>query len=190
MTNVYWFRATGGYICGCGRPSNLVTCHGIYPHGCITIFPLTYHKLYYISMNMLIVMAYCHSIFPWLLWTWYVREHQCVFLTSFEGCFFRVCLLTDVTHVCLYTVKPVFRGHLYTVKPVFRGHLYTVKPVFRGHLYSKTCLQGTPLYSKTCLQGHLYAVKPVFRGHLYTVKPVFSGHLHTVNLSSVDTSMQ
>ena len=24
MTNVYWFRATGGYICGCGRPSNLV----------------------------------------------------------------------------------------------------------------------------------------------------------------------
>ena len=24
LTNVYWFRATGGYICGCGRPSNLV----------------------------------------------------------------------------------------------------------------------------------------------------------------------
>ena len=24
MTNVYWFRATGGYICGCGRSSNLV----------------------------------------------------------------------------------------------------------------------------------------------------------------------
>ena len=25
LTNVYWFRATGGYICGCGRPSNLVS---------------------------------------------------------------------------------------------------------------------------------------------------------------------
>ena len=24
LTNVYWFRATGGYICGCGRPRNLV----------------------------------------------------------------------------------------------------------------------------------------------------------------------
>ena len=24
LTNGYWFRATGGYICGCGRPSNLV----------------------------------------------------------------------------------------------------------------------------------------------------------------------
>ena len=24
LTNVFWFRATGGYICGCGRPSNLV----------------------------------------------------------------------------------------------------------------------------------------------------------------------
>ena len=24
LTHVYWFRATGGYICGCGRPSNLV----------------------------------------------------------------------------------------------------------------------------------------------------------------------
>ena len=24
LTNVYWFRATGGYICGCGGPSNLV----------------------------------------------------------------------------------------------------------------------------------------------------------------------
>ena len=24
MTHLYWFRATGGYICGCGRPSNLV----------------------------------------------------------------------------------------------------------------------------------------------------------------------
>ena len=24
LTNVQWFRATGGYICGCGRPSNLV----------------------------------------------------------------------------------------------------------------------------------------------------------------------
>ena len=24
LTNVYWFRATGGYICGCGRPINLV----------------------------------------------------------------------------------------------------------------------------------------------------------------------
>ena len=24
LTNVYWFRVTGGYICGCGRPSNLV----------------------------------------------------------------------------------------------------------------------------------------------------------------------
>ena len=24
LTNEYWFRATGGYICGCGRPSNLV----------------------------------------------------------------------------------------------------------------------------------------------------------------------
>ena len=23
MTRVYWFRSTGGYICGCGRPSNL-----------------------------------------------------------------------------------------------------------------------------------------------------------------------
>ena len=25
LTNVYWFRATGGYICGCGRSSNLVS---------------------------------------------------------------------------------------------------------------------------------------------------------------------
>ena len=25
LTHVYWLRATGGYICGCGRPSNLVT---------------------------------------------------------------------------------------------------------------------------------------------------------------------
>ena len=25
LTHVYWFRATGGYICGCGRPSNLVS---------------------------------------------------------------------------------------------------------------------------------------------------------------------
>ena len=25
LTNVCWFRATGGYICGCGRPSNLVS---------------------------------------------------------------------------------------------------------------------------------------------------------------------
>ena len=25
LTHVYWFRATGGYICGCGWPSNLVT---------------------------------------------------------------------------------------------------------------------------------------------------------------------
>ena len=25
MTHAYWFRATGGYICGCGRPSNLVS---------------------------------------------------------------------------------------------------------------------------------------------------------------------
>ena len=24
LTHVYWFRLTGGYICGCGRPSNLV----------------------------------------------------------------------------------------------------------------------------------------------------------------------
>ena len=24
LIHVYWFRATGGYICGCGRPSNLV----------------------------------------------------------------------------------------------------------------------------------------------------------------------
>ena len=24
LTNVYWFRVTGGYICGCGGPSNLV----------------------------------------------------------------------------------------------------------------------------------------------------------------------
>ena len=24
LTHVCWFRATGGYICGCGRPSNLV----------------------------------------------------------------------------------------------------------------------------------------------------------------------
>ena len=24
LTNVYWLWATGGYICGCGRPSNLV----------------------------------------------------------------------------------------------------------------------------------------------------------------------
>ena len=24
LTHAYWFRATGGYICGCGRPSNLV----------------------------------------------------------------------------------------------------------------------------------------------------------------------
>ena len=24
VDQVYWFRATGGYICGCGRPSNLV----------------------------------------------------------------------------------------------------------------------------------------------------------------------
>ena len=24
LTHVYWFRATGGYICGFGRPSNLV----------------------------------------------------------------------------------------------------------------------------------------------------------------------
>ena len=24
LTNVYWFRATGGYICSCGRPSNPV----------------------------------------------------------------------------------------------------------------------------------------------------------------------
>ena len=24
LTHIYWFRATGGYICGCGRPSNLV----------------------------------------------------------------------------------------------------------------------------------------------------------------------
>ena len=24
LTHVYWFRATGGYICSCGRPSNLV----------------------------------------------------------------------------------------------------------------------------------------------------------------------
>ena len=26
LTHVYWFRVTGGYICGCGRPSNLVCC--------------------------------------------------------------------------------------------------------------------------------------------------------------------
>ena len=25
LTHVYWFRATGGYICGCGRPSNRVS---------------------------------------------------------------------------------------------------------------------------------------------------------------------
>ena len=25
LTHVCWFRATGGYICGCGRPSNLVS---------------------------------------------------------------------------------------------------------------------------------------------------------------------
>ena len=24
LTHVYWFRATGGYICGCERPRNLV----------------------------------------------------------------------------------------------------------------------------------------------------------------------
>ena len=29
LTNVYWFRATGGYICGCGRPSNLVVKRGV-----------------------------------------------------------------------------------------------------------------------------------------------------------------
>ena len=33
LTNIYWFRATGGYICGCGRPSNLVLldllCHAL-----------------------------------------------------------------------------------------------------------------------------------------------------------------
>ena len=27
LTHVCWFRATGGYICGCGRPSNLVKCY-------------------------------------------------------------------------------------------------------------------------------------------------------------------
>ena len=27
LTNVYWFTGTGGYICGCGRPSNLVSPH-------------------------------------------------------------------------------------------------------------------------------------------------------------------
>ena len=26
LIHVYWFRATGGYICGCGWPSNLVGC--------------------------------------------------------------------------------------------------------------------------------------------------------------------
>ena len=30
LTNVFWFRATGGYICGCGRPSNLVFHLNIY----------------------------------------------------------------------------------------------------------------------------------------------------------------
>ena len=30
LTNVYWFRATGGYICGCGRPSNLVIIWRVY----------------------------------------------------------------------------------------------------------------------------------------------------------------
>ena len=32
LTNVYWFRATGGYICGCGRPSNLVIWPNSYSH--------------------------------------------------------------------------------------------------------------------------------------------------------------
>ena len=30
LTNVYWFRANGGYICGCGRPSNLVNFMYLY----------------------------------------------------------------------------------------------------------------------------------------------------------------
>ena len=38
LTNVYWFRATGGYICGCGRPSNLV---GFWPQ-----------KVYQVSSNI------------------------------------------------------------------------------------------------------------------------------------------
>ena len=31
LTHVYWFRATGGYICGCGRPSNLVNFTSLSP---------------------------------------------------------------------------------------------------------------------------------------------------------------
>ena len=33
VDQVYWFRATGGYICGCGRPSNLVY-HWKYMNNC------------------------------------------------------------------------------------------------------------------------------------------------------------
>ena len=39
LTNVFWFRATGGYICGCGRPSNLVINGGaIRPTGLLLQF--------------------------------------------------------------------------------------------------------------------------------------------------------
>ena len=43
LTNVYWFRATGGYICGCGRPSNLVvspvrSTYGRY-YGLVVVMP-------------------------------------------------------------------------------------------------------------------------------------------------------
>ena len=47
LTHVYWFRATGGYICGCGRPSNLVII--IY-----RLLPIYFCRLYKLTLFLLV----------------------------------------------------------------------------------------------------------------------------------------
>ena len=50
LTHVCWFRATGGYICGCGRPSNLVNSGAFRPRGLLFRKPIISH---FISRFML-----------------------------------------------------------------------------------------------------------------------------------------